>query len=179
MGFLVMLLIVVAYPTRRRRQASAPSCRAAARPTAPPARHHVLLPRGPRRPCGQFPGRVGRAFAGRTAAQAGPILVLLRAALQCHTARPATLVLLVPPVANAVRAFNRRRWSTKSTSVSRAISRRGVAAPASGVARGGTCFRGSVFREQALLTRKGWGVERAPPAVVCYFRALRGTEGRK
>ena len=31
-------------PTRRRRQASAPSCRAAARPTAPPARHHVLLP---------------------------------------------------------------------------------------------------------------------------------------
>ena len=46
-------------------------------------------------------------------------------------------------------------------------------------ARGGTFFRGSVFREQALLTRKGWGVERAPPAVVCYFRALRGTEGRK
>ena len=44
---------------------------------------------------------------------------------------------------------------------------------------GGTFFRGSVFREQALLTRKGWGVERAPPAVVCYFRALGGTEGRK
>jgi len=89
-------------PTRRRRQASAPPCRAAARPTAPPARHHVLLPRGPRRRRGQFPGRVGRAFAGRADAQAGPILVLLRAALQCHTARPATLVLLVPPVANAM-----------------------------------------------------------------------------
>ena len=33
-----------------------------------------------------FPGRVGRAFAGRAALQAEPILVLLRAALQCHAA---------------------------------------------------------------------------------------------
>ena len=47
-------------PTRRRRQASAPSCRAAARPTAPPARHHVLLPRGPRRRrVGSSPGVSG------------------------------------------------------------------------------------------------------------------------
>ena len=46
--------------TRRRRQASAPSCRAAARPTAPPARHHVLLPRGPRRRrVGSSPGVSG------------------------------------------------------------------------------------------------------------------------
>ena len=76
-------------------------------------------------------------------------------------------------------ACNRRRWSTK-------IDQRAEGHPAArgggpGVrrARGGTFFRGSVFGKQALLTRKGWGVERAPPAVVKYFRALRGAEGRE
>ena len=126
-------------PTRRRRQASAPSCRAAARPTAPPARHHVLLPRGPRRRrVGSSPGVSG-----------GP-LPAVRQPRQNQSSSSSGLrfsaTQLVPPprpphpAGRQRRAFNRRRWSTKSTSVSRAISRRGVAAPASGVPGGGLFF---------------------------------------
>ena len=127
-------------PTRRRRQASAPSCRAAARPTAPPARHHVLLPRGPRRRrVGSSPGVSG-----------GP-LPAVRQPRQDQSSSSSGLrfsatQLAPPPSSSSSRrsptpcAFNRRSWSTKSTSVSRAISRRGVAAPASGVPGGGLFF---------------------------------------
>ena len=87
---LVVLLVVVAvrlvvvdkHPRRRVAPQPAPQRR-------PPATTSCF-PRSTSAPCGQFPGRVGQAFAGRAAAQAGPILVLLRAALQCLTARPAT-----------------------------------------------------------------------------------------
>ena len=44
---------------------------------------------------------------------------------------------------------------------------------------GGDFFSRFRLWQAALLTRKGWGVERAPPAVVKYFRALRGAEGRE
>ena len=167
-------------PTRRRRQASAPSCRAAARrPTAPPARHHVLLPRGPRRRrVGSSPGVSG-----------GP-LPAVRQPRQDQSSSSSGLRFsasqLVPPPRPPHPAGRQRRACIQSPTLVHKINQRvegHLAARGGGPgirrARGGTFFRGSVFREQALLTRKGWGVERAPPAVVCYFRALRGTEGRK
>lgn len=165
-------------PTRRRRQASAPSCRAAARPTAPPARHHVLLPRGPRRRrVGSSPGVSG-----------GP-LPAVRQPRQDQSSSSSGLRFSATQLAPPPSSSSSRRSPTpciQSPKLVHKINQRvegHLAARGGGPgvrrARGGTFFRGSVFREQALLMRKGWGVERAPPAVVCYFRAPGGTEGRK
>ena len=83
-SFVVAARLVVVDKHPRRRVALQPA------PQRRPPATTSCFPRSTSAPCGQFPGRVGQAFAGRAAAQAGPILVLLRAALQCLTARPAT-----------------------------------------------------------------------------------------
>ena len=188
---------------------------------------------------------IGRAFAGRAALQAEPILVLLRAALQCHAAvryascmhqnvdrltasssnsspcptwainawrdiaRTAALCTTctshwplfesLPPSSCGGRLAGREQAPPggarddasptqcmqsptlvhKNRPACRGSSRGAGWRPRRPACPGGTFFRGSVFGKQALLTRKGWGVERAPPAVVKYFRALRGAEGRE
>ena len=136
---LVVLLVVVAarlvvvdkHPRRRVAPQPAPQRRPPATTSCFPEVHVGAVWAVPRacraglcRPCGS---------PGRTNPRPPPGCASVPHSSSRHPRPP-------HPAGRQRHAFNRRRWSTKSTSVSRAISRRGVAAPASGVPGGGLFF---------------------------------------
>ena len=152
---LVVLLVVVAvrlvvvdkHPRRRVAPQPAPQRRPPATTSCFPEVHVGAVWAVPRacraglcRPCGS---------PGRTNPRPPPGCASVPHSSSRHPRPP-------HPAGRQRHAFNRRRWSTKSTSVSRAISRRGVAAPASSVP-GGDFFSRFRLSRAGAFDAKGLG----------------------